>query len=101
MRFLVFGNFPETAWRTTHSRQVAHVILVGFWVTTRDCLAVTPYTAKRRKLITISGFFLMNCLAVMNTRQATRVEWARFWCSVCSRVILIGRKCSSNKGTMN
>jgi len=25
LRFLISGSFPETAWRTTHSRQAAHV----------------------------------------------------------------------------
>jgi len=54
---LISGNFPETAWRTTDSRQAAHVNIGCFWVGTRERLAVKPYTGRWRKLITISGFF--------------------------------------------
>jgi len=40
--------------------------------------------------------FGMNCLAVMNIRQATRVELTWIWCFSCSGRILIGKKLSSN-----
>jgi len=75
---LISGNFPETTWRTTLSRQAAHVKIGCFWAITRDRLAVKPYTARRRKHISISGFSMMNCLAEMNVCQATQVCLAWF-----------------------
>jgi len=69
----ISGNFPETAWRAMHSRQAAHanyVCLGGFW---GQRLAVEPRTARRRKGMREFWVIFMNCLAVMNFHQATRV----------------------------
>jgi len=72
MVLLNSGIFPETAWRAILSRQAAHPfehVLWGFWV---QRLAVNPCTVRRLKVREHSGFLLINCLAVMNFRQATR-----------------------------
>jgi len=58
----------------------------------RNRLAVNPCTARRHKPATHFLGFVMNCLVVMNTYQATRVELTRFLCSVCFGVILFGEK---------
>jgi len=41
--------------------------------------------------------FLMNFLAVMNIRQATRVELTLFGCFSCSGTFLIGKKPRSSR----
>ena len=76
--FLISGNFPETAWRAIHNRQAAHNIVCVSWVPWRNCLAVKLCTARRRKSITHLWVSLMNCLAVMNFCQATRVCLTQF-----------------------
>jgi len=53
-------------------------------------------TTTRRKRRNLDFSFLMNGLAVMNTRQATRVKLTQFWCFKVFGMILIGRKGSSN-----
>ena len=55
-----------------------------------------PCTARRNKSATQFLGFLMNCLAMMNTRQATRVELTQLLCFSYSGRILIVEKPSSN-----
>ena len=67
------GIFSETAWRAILSHQAAQPfehVLWSFWV---QRLAVNPCTTMLLKVPEHSGFLLINCLAVMNFRQATRV----------------------------
>jgi len=71
-QFSCFWKFPETAWRDTRSRQATHPNFSVFWVPLR------------------------NRLAVMNTRQATRVELIQLLCFYCSGRILIRKKPSFN-----
>jgi len=76
---LISGNFPETAWRAIHSRQVAHANCTFLWCFWGQRLAVKDFTAKRRKRITKFWVSLLNCLVVMNFCQAMRVCRARFF----------------------
>jgi len=81
-KFWVSGNFPETVWRTMNCRQATHLILLVFWVPERNRLVVSfvpPGDACQTNPIV--GFCL-SCLAVMNTRQATRTNFGSvlvFW----------------------
>ena len=54
--------------------------LMSNWVyflgSVRNYLAVKPCIARRHKPVTQFWVFLMNCLAVMSTRQATRAMFA-------------------------
>jgi len=76
--FHVSGKFPETAWRAAHSRQAAHVILPSFLGSLMNRLAVNPCTARRCKPVIQFLGSTIHCLAVMHTRQATRMELAQF-----------------------
>jgi len=68
MSFHVSRKFPETACRAAHSRQAAHVILLHFLGSVRNCLAVNPYTARCYKPVTQFLGSKIHCLAVMHTR---------------------------------
>ena len=78
MSFHVSGKFPETAWRAAHNRQAAHVLLLPFLGSMRNRLAVNLCTARRYKPVIQFLGSKIHCLAVMHTRQATRVELAQF-----------------------
>jgi len=91
---LSFGNFQETAWRTIHSRQVAHTqftCLLCFLEAAPDGKALYRQATQAYNPLWVS---LTNCLAVMNFRQATRVFLARFCASVHFRLFMIEEKVS-------
>jgi len=91
MQFHVFGNFPETTLRAIKAarRPIPFLIVSGFHM--RNRLAVRSWSPGDTCANLVSGF-LMNCLAMMNFRQATWVNLTRFWCFRVSRRILIGEK---------
>ena len=89
--FSEFWKFFRNRPTAIHSRQAAYTILCLFLVSWGNRLAVRPCTARRRRLITRFWVSLMNCLAVMNFRQATRVL-DRFCDFVHSGRILIGKE---------
>ena len=88
--FLNSGILPEIAWRAIHSRQAAHIIWCLFLVSWRNRLTVRPCTARRRRLMTHFWVSLMNCLAVINFRQATQTMLARSRVLECPGRVLIG-----------
>jgi len=75
------GNFPETAWRTIHSRQAAHPFLHVFLCSWVQRLAVNPCTARRLKAYNYSGFFCMKRLAGLVVTARRRESETRFWLS--------------------
>jgi len=68
---------------------------VNFAFLKRNRLAVGSWPLGDTNHNLVFVFFLMNYLAMMNTRQATQVKLTRFWCFSCFGRILIGEKSSS------
>jgi len=63
-------------------RQATHLIVKPFWVLVEEPPGGGTLAARGRILTTRGSGFLMNCLAVMNTRQVTRTNFGltlMFW----------------------
>jgi len=89
---LIFGNFPETAWRAIHSRQTAHancVCLGCFW---GQRLAVEPCTARRRKWMIRFWAYFYDLPGGDEFPLGDASLLTRFSGSVLSGRILIGEK---------
>jgi len=66
----------------------------AFWVPLRNCLAVSVVPPGDISISTQFLGFLMNCLAVMNTYQATWIIFCSILMFSCSRKILTrGKSC--------
>jgi len=73
-------------------RHATHPCTACFWVPEQEPPGDISLAARRHMAATqILGFWL-NCLAMMNTRQATRVDLTRCWSFGVFGVILIGEK---------
>ena len=73
--FRVSGKFQETAWRAIHSRQATHAFIVVSGFLREEPPGGTSIAARKNMLLTQFFGFWLNCLAVTNTRQATRATF--------------------------
>jgi len=98
LKFWVSRNFPKIAWQAFKVVRRLMLFLCCFWVPEAEPPSGMILTARRRIICHPVSGFCFNGLAVMNTRQATRVRLTRFSCFWCSGMILFGKEGSLYKG---
>jgi len=79
MWFLCFWNFSRNRLAGNSSPKFFALVLHWFWVPEEESLDGASLAARRHITATqVMGFWL-NCLATMNTHQATQVDLTQFW----------------------